>query len=110
MPIISGSCDSGNLSGSEPEAGTTSVSVAGSIPASQTIYMNEYYSIVERTFMNEYCDYCGNEMEYIDSEWAKYNFSDSAEIVRVYGCRHCGKKWNKREGNFELDSEDTWEV
>lgn len=57
-----------------------------------------------------YCSYCGGILEYIDSEWAKYNFSDSEEIVSVYGCKSCRKKWNKREGNFELDGEDDWEL
>jgi len=50
----------------------------------------------------EYC-YCGETLEWIDSEWAKYCMSDSEEIVDIYKCPVCGRKFSKREGNFDLD-------
>lgn len=52
--------------------------------------------------MNEYCD-CGNELECYDNEWARYNFSDSEEIVSLYKCDKCGRTYRKREGNFSLE-------
>ena len=53
--------------------------------------------------MNETCGYCGKELEFIDCEWAKYNFADCEEIVSVYGCKACNKKYTQREGNFRLE-------
>ena len=51
----------------------------------------------------ENCCYCNCELEYIGNEWAKYNFSDSEEIISIYKCDKCKRKYNKREGNFELE-------
>jgi len=53
--------------------------------------------------MNEYCSYCGKELEYVDNEWAKYNFSDCEEIVSIYECIFCKKRFTKRDGNFNLE-------
>ena len=53
--------------------------------------------------MYEYCNACGWLLDYVDSEWAKYNFSDSEEIISIYECSNCKRKYNKREGNFELE-------
>jgi len=58
--------------------------------------------------MSEYMCDCGNELEYFDNEWAKYNFSDDEEIVSIYKCEKCGNKYTKREGNFGLEIREEW--
>ena len=56
--------------------------------------------------MEVYFCNCGNTLEYFDNEWAKYNFSDSEEIVSIYKCEKCGKRYTKREGNFDLEERE----
>jgi DNA-directed RNA polymerase subunit RPC12/RpoP len=52
--------------------------------------------------MNIYCPKCGSDdVEFVDCEWQKYNFSDSEEIVSVYKCNECKIQINKRDGNHE---------
>ena len=53
--------------------------------------------------MKKYMCYCGREMDCIDVEWAKYGLSDCEELVNVYFCKKCKKKYAKREGNFDLE-------
>ena len=56
------------------------------------------------------CD-CGEELEFIDCEWRRYNFTSSEEIVYIYGCRKCKNKYTERTGNFELElDDDKWEI
>jgi len=54
--------------------------------------------------MEEYfCDYCGDMLEYFATEWAKYCMCDDEELVSIYECKKCKKKYTKRDGNFGLE-------
>ena len=68
--------------------------VAGSSPVRHTN--------LRHTMSKEYCD-CGTILEFFDSEWAKYPYSDGEEIITIYVCPKCKRKWSKREGNFPLE-------
>ena len=52
------------------------------------------------------CPNCDNEEMEFDTEWAKFCFSDDEEIISVYTCLKCGRKYYKRDGNFTLEDYD----
>lgn len=49
--------------------------------------------------MNELmCDNCGKyTMDFLDTEWAKYTFSDCEELVSIYKCSECGNEMTIRK-------------
>lgn len=52
--------------------------------------------------MEKTCD-CGEILEFVDCEWAKYTFSDCEELVSIYGCRKCKRMFTQRDGNFDME-------
>lgn len=50
----------------------------------------------------EYCDICGELMEYDRAEWARYDTQIGEELVSIYKCTKCNEEKSVRDEKNEF--------